>query len=168
VLGGETSLRDASDADFAALIGGDASLPGGLTVPPGGVDHPAVLEHIRAMAGRVRGAAFRGGHWLVVADGEVVGSIGYKHVPLPSGEVEIGYGIAPARRRRGHATCAVALLLGIARADPAVRTVLADTALDNLPSQRALEKNGFRRAGTRTDPSDGEPVIRWRIAVAEP
>ncbi|HTD32743.1 MAG TPA: GNAT family N-acetyltransferase [Candidatus Elarobacter sp.] len=162
-----TSLRDASDDDFAALIRGDASLPGGLRVPRGGVDHPAVLTHVRALAARVRDAAFRGGHWLVVADGEVVGAIGYKHLPLPNGDVEIGYGIAPGRRRRGHATRAVGLLLEVARDDPAVRAVVADTAVDNAASQRALEKNGFRRAGTLTDPSDGEPLIRWRIAVAD-
>ena len=84
----------------------------------------------------------------------------------PNGEVEIGYGIAPGRRRRGHATRAVALVLDLAREDPAVRTVLADTVLDNVASQRALEKNGFRRAGTHADPSDGEPLIRWEIAVA--
>ncbi|HEX3464624.1 MAG TPA: GNAT family N-acetyltransferase [Candidatus Elarobacter sp.] len=164
---GDTSLRDACDDDFAALIRGDATLSDGLAVPPGGVDDAAVLGHIRGMAARVRGGAFRGGHWLIVARGEVVGSIGYKHLPLPNGEVEIGYGIAPARRRRGHATRAIALLLGIARADPAVRTVLADTALENRASQRALEKNGFERVGPRIDPTDGEPVIRWRIAVAD-
>jgi RimJ/RimL family protein N-acetyltransferase len=161
-----TSLREAADADFAALIRGDAVLPCGLTVPAGGIDHPAVLDHIRAMAARVRDGAFRGGHWLVAAGGEAVGSIGYKHVPRPNGEVEIGYGIAPGRRRRGHATRAVALVLDLAREDPAVRTVLADTVLDNVASQRALEKNGFRRAGTHADPTDGEPLIRWEIAVA--
>jgi RimJ/RimL family protein N-acetyltransferase len=165
--GARTSLRAASDADFAALIRGDASVSGGLVVPRGGVDHPAVLDHVRTIAGRVRGAAFRGGHWLVVAGGEVVGLIGYKHLPRANGEVEIGYGIAPGRRRRGHATRAVAELLRIAREDPAVRAVIADTALDNTASQRALEKNGFERAGTLTDPADGEPLIRWRIAVAD-
>jgi len=164
----DTALRDATDEDFAVMIRGDATLADGLAVPPGGVDHPAVLEHVRAIAARVRGAAFRGGHWLVVAGGEVVGLIGYKHVPLPNGDVEVGYGIAPERRRRGHATRAVGLLLGIARADPAVRAVLADTAVDNVASQRALENNGFERVGRHTDPTDGEPLIRWRTAVAPP
>ncbi|HTD37045.1 MAG TPA: GNAT family N-acetyltransferase [Candidatus Limnocylindrales bacterium] len=164
----DTALRDATDEDFAALIRGDAALPDGLAVPPGGVDHPAVLEHVRAIAARVRAASFRGGHWLVIAGGEVVGLIGYKHVPLPTGDVEIGYGIAPERRRCGHATRAVGLLLGIARADPAVRAVLADTAVDNRASQRALENNGFERVATHTDPTDGEPLIRWRTAVAPP
>jgi RimJ/RimL family protein N-acetyltransferase len=163
----ETALRDVTDEDFAALIRGDTTLLGGLRVPGGGLDHPAVVSHVRELAARVRGEAFRGGHWLVVAGGEAVGLIGYKHVPRPNGEVEIGYGIAPGRRRRGHATRAVGLLLGIAREDPAVRVVLADTALDNVASQRALEANGFRRAGTLADPVDGEPLIRWTVAVAD-
>jgi RimJ/RimL family protein N-acetyltransferase len=163
----DTALRDATDEDFVALNRGDASIAGGLRVPRGGVDHPAVVNHVREMAARVRGGAFRGGHWLVVAGGEVVGLIGYKHVPRANGEVEIGYGIAPGRRRRGHATRAVRLLLAIAREDPAVRVVLADTAVDNLGSQRALEANGFRRVGTHVDPVDGEPLIRWSVAVAD-
>lgn len=163
----DTALREATGEDFAALIRGETSLPGGLRVPRGGVDHPAVLSHVRDIAARVRDGTFRGGHWLVVAGGEVVGLIGYKHVPRPNGEVEIGYGIAPGRRRRGHATRAVGLLVRIAREDPAVRVVLADTAVDNLASQRALEKNGFERVATHTDPVDGEALIRWSIAVAD-
>ena len=163
----DTALRDATDEDFAALSRGDASIAGGLRVPRGGVDHPAVVDHVREIAARVRAESFRGGHWLVVAGGEVVGLIGYKHVARSDGEVEIGYGIAPGRRRRGHATRAVGLLLAIAREDPAVRVVLADTAVDNLASQRVLEANGFGRVGTHADPVDGEPLIRWRVAVAD-
>lgn len=160
----ETRLVEVADADFAALLRGDAVLSNGLAVPPGGVDEPVVLEHVRAIAARLRAEGYQGGHWMVVAGGEVVGLCGFKHVPSASGEVEIGYGIAAGRRRRGHATAAVAALLDAARRDPAVRAVLAQTAVDNAASQRTLAKNGFERIGTSHDFADGELVV-WRIRL---
>ncbi len=159
-----TRLVEATDVDFAAMLRGDAVLRSGLIVPPGGVDEPFVLEHVRGIAATLHAQGYTGGHWMVTADGEVVGLCGFKHVPSPAGEVEIGYGIAASRRRRGHATAAVAALLDAARRDPAVRAVMAQTAVANVASQRALEKNGFARIGTSHDPEDGELIV-WRIAL---
>jgi RimJ/RimL family protein N-acetyltransferase len=79
--------------------------------------------------------------------------------------VEIGYGVAPAHRRRGHATRAVAALLAEAARDPKVHSVVAETAVANRPSQRALEANGFGKTGTRMTEDDGE-VICWRLVKA--
>jgi len=160
-----TALVDATDDDFAAMLRGDGVLPGGLRVPPGGIDEPAVLHHVRAILAGLREHGYPGGHWIVAAGGEAVGLIGFKHPPSPDGEVEIGYGIAAARRRRGHATRGVALALDAARRDPSIRAVVAETTAGNAPSQRALARNGFARAGTRFDPDDGELVV-WRIVLA--
>jgi RimJ/RimL family protein N-acetyltransferase len=44
--------------------------------------------------------------------------------------------------------------------DPSVDTLTAETAVQNLASQRVLERNGFARASTRIDLEDGE-VIGW-------
>ena len=55
-------------------------------------------------------------------------------------------------------------MLNAARRDPAIRAVDAETTLGNLPSQRALARNGFRRAGTRVDPDDGELIV-WQIEL---
>jgi RimJ/RimL family protein N-acetyltransferase/adenylate kinase family enzyme len=157
-----TTLVEATDDDFAAMLGGDSVLPNGLSVPPGGLDEPVVLRHVRAIAAKLRDQGYPGGHWIIAAGGEAVGSIGFKDVPSADGRVEIGYGVAASRRRHGHATRAVALVLDAARRDPAIRTVVAETVTDNLPSQRALARNGFRHAGTRVDPEDGELAV-WRI-----
>jgi ribosomal protein S18 acetylase RimI-like enzyme len=157
----ETALVEAGDADFAAMLRG-VPIECRYALPPGGVDDLIVLGHVRAIATRLRVAGCRGA-WMVVAGGEVVGLCGYKHVPTGSGRVEIGYGIAATRRRRGHATRAVAAMLETARRD-GVRVVLAETVVDNLASQRVLEHNGFERAGTRTDPEDGE-LILWQIVL---
>ena len=77
--------------------------------------------------------------------------------------VEIGYGVAESRRKRGHATRAVAAMLDHARADPTCfgRRRCHDRVA-NLASQRALERNGFVRTGTSYDPDDGELVFWWR------
>ena len=165
VLVNHTEIVEVTDADFAAMLRGDAKLSSGLALPPGGVDESAVLEHVRGIAATLHAQGYTGGHWMVVADGEVVGLCGFKHVPSPAGEVEIGYGMAASRRRRGHATGAVAALLDAARRDPAVRAVIAQTAVDNVASQRVLVKNGFERIGRTHDPDDGELIV-WRVTLA--
>jgi RimJ/RimL family protein N-acetyltransferase len=97
--------------------------------------------------------------WMIVRDGEVVGLCSYKHPPA-EGRVEIGYGIEPRHRGAGLATAAVAVIVQIASADPAINALTAETALDNLASQRVLEKNGFARTGERITAEDGA-VIQW-------
>ena len=149
-------LIEAHDAHFAWMLGeGDA--PDGLRLPPGGVDQPWVYRWLR------QGLRERGGRgqWLMVADGEVVGLCGHKGLPNEAGEVEIGYGVAPERRRRGYATRAVGVIIEAALADPAVRVLTAETALANHASQRVLEANGFAPVGRSHDDEEGETIV-WR------
>jgi RimJ/RimL family protein N-acetyltransferase len=158
-----TVLIEIGDSHFAWLMG-DAPAPSSdLVRPPGGVDTPEMLRVIRRMTRRLRAAGCRGS-WLIVFGGEVVGLCGYKQAPAPDGAVEIGYGVARSRRRRGHATAAVAQMLSYARNDPGVTHVTAATAVANIASQRALERNGFVRCGTSSDPDDGD-LILWKTNV---
>ena len=156
------TLVDAEDADFAWMLGEATGPRNGLRLPPGGVDQPAVLNYLRRTA-----ASLRTGHgvgsWLVAVADEIVGLCGYKHCPTPVGAVEIGYGIIAARRGQGLATQAVAALLKQAAEDGAIRRLTAETAVDNIASQRVLEKNGFARAGTRDDPDDGALILWGRV-----
>jgi RimJ/RimL family protein N-acetyltransferase len=159
------ALIAAEDGDFAWMLG-EGPGRAGLRLAPGGVDAPEVLAIVRGLAARLRETHDRGA-WMMVEDGEVVGLCSYLRPPDAAGGVEIGYGVAETRRGRGCATRAVAAMLGEARADPAVSVVLAATAVANLASQKALERNGFARTGVDIDPEDGE-VIRWRFELAIP
>ena len=155
-------LVEATDDHFAALIAGAA--PSGLQVPEDGVETVEVLQMLRGLAQRVR-QEISPASWLIVADGEIVGLCSITKPFTTPGTVEIGYGLAQARRGRGHAAAAVAELLDWARSDKRIAAVAADTAVDNLPSQRVLERNGFTRIGGRIDAEDG-PLICWRRDVA--
>ena len=82
--------------------------------------------------------------WLVVDDsGAVVGEAGTKGPPSTRGAVEIGYGLAAPSRGHGIGTAAVRALVELLSREPAISVLEADVALDNLASQRLLERIGF-------------------------
>ena len=161
------SLIEASDEHFVWMLEGSEACPlHGLTQPPGGVAEPPVLELLRRIASDL--TEHHGfGHWLVVVDDEVVGSCGYMRRPTSDGAVEIGYGIAPARRGLGLATLAVAALVERIAKDPIVRRIIAETSADNIASQRVLEHNQFVLDGNRHDPDDGD-MLTWRRDITTP
>ncbi len=152
-------LVPASDAHFAWMLG-EIAAPRGLSLPPDGLDEEWVLLWLRGVLATLDGR----GSWLMVAGDEVVGLCSYKRPPDADGSVEIGYGVSPARRRRGYATRAVATMLIEAAVDPRVRRLTAETALTNLASQRVVEANGFAPIGRSMDADEGE-VIVWARAV---
>jgi RimJ/RimL family protein N-acetyltransferase len=87
------------------------------------------------------------GPYAVLADDELVGSAGFHGPPDESGTVEIGYEVAPAKRRRGYATEAALALAEWALAREGVQRVIATPLRDNIASQRVLERAGFSRVG---------------------
>ena len=153
------TLIPATDAHFAWLLD-EAEAPEGLTAPPGGIDEAWVFKWLRRTLPKLGGR----GSWLMAANGEVVGLCSYKVPPNVERSVEIGYGVAPERRRRGHATGGVTLLIEAARTDERVDVLTAETALANLPSQRALIANGFADVGRGMDDDEGETIV-WRLAL---
>jgi urease accessory protein UreH/RimJ/RimL family protein N-acetyltransferase len=155
-----TRIVEATDADFAAMLDAQTHVRAELTAAPGGVETPDVLAHVRAMAANLQRAGHPGRHWLIVSGEEVVGLCGFK-APPADGHVEIGYGIAASRRRRGHAGAAVRAIIEAVRGDTEVRTLVALTATENIASQHVLMRNGFANVGTQFDPDDGS-VIVWR------
>lgn len=81
--------------------------------------------------------------------GTALGSIGFHGPPDTDGRVEIGYDLSPSARGTGWATEAARLLTSWAAYQPGVRTVYALTEPENVPSQRVLERAGFRFTGER-------------------
>ena len=106
-----------------------------LRLPDGGVDTTETLRIVRGMTQRLHAAGCHGS-WMIVSGNEVVGLCSYKQTPK-DGIVEIGYGVAPSRRKRGYATSAVAAILDFARNDPAVSAVTAATA-SSKPAQATI------------------------------
>jgi RimJ/RimL family protein N-acetyltransferase len=76
------------------------------------------------------------------ASGLAVGGIGFFGPPEDDGVVELGYGLVPAARGAGFATEALLAATTAAFAGGA-RMIRADALLENLPSQRVLQKAGF-------------------------
>ena len=82
------------------------------------------------------------------ASRSAIGSIGFYGPPDEEGQVTIGYGLVEQYRGRGLGTEALgrsdtALVVAYCRTRPEVRTILADTEVENKVSQRVLEKSGF-------------------------
>ncbi len=90
--------------------------------------------------------------------GRIVGSGGFKTEPRDR-RIEIGYGVAPAVRRRGYATQAVRLLVEEAFCSNGIDEVVAETASSNAASKRVLEKAGFCPNGSGAG-NEG-PVDYW-------
>ncbi len=156
-------LLPASEVRFAWMLG-EAPALDSLSLPPGGIEEAWVLRWLRDNLALLRGTVREGtGSWLMAAGGEVVGLCSYKGPP-EDGVVEIGYAVAPQRRRRGYATAAVTALIGLAEQDAHISDLSAETALANLASQRVLEANGFAATGRGFDRDEGEMIL-WRRAL---
>ncbi len=100
--------------------------------------------------------------FIHMADRALIGIGGYTGAPDDSGQVEIGYSIAPAYRGHGYATEAAYRLTVRAFAHEAVRTVIAHTLAEPNPSTRVLAKCGFRQVAEIDDPNDGR-IWRWSV-----
>ncbi|HYJ70762.1 MAG TPA: GNAT family protein [Nocardioidaceae bacterium] len=95
-----------------------------------------------------------GSRWpgAVLADGEVIGQMTVSTIirgPFRKGF--LGYWIATTHHGKGHASRAVGLVLRVMADDLGLHRAEAHTQVDNLPSQVALGKNGFRSWGIAHD-----------------
>ncbi|GAA1959710.1 GNAT family N-acetyltransferase [Kitasatospora viridis] len=91
--------------------------------------------------------------------GKVIGTAGFFGPPDAEGAVTIGYGMVEPEWGQGYGTEAVAGLIAVCRAHGGVTSINADTDLDNVGSQRVLQKNGF----TRTHVTDAQEFYTLRL-----
>jgi RimJ/RimL family protein N-acetyltransferase len=139
-------------SEIRALISGDtmsASKAAGVVFPPAWPESADAREGLpwhlgyletdgRHRAWRIRVVVDRGTN-------AVVGSVNLKGPPDPVGDVEIGWGIADAWRRRGYACEAVSGVIDWIRQQPGAASVTATIADDNVASQGLAQKLGFVR-----------------------
>jgi ribosomal-protein-alanine N-acetyltransferase len=86
--------------------------------------------------------------FAIVDDGAIAGVINLANVVRGAWcNANVGYFVAQSHTGRGLATEAVAAVLDFAFREADLHRVEAGTLVDNLASQRVLEKNGFERIG---------------------
>ena len=106
-------LLPMTDAHFAWLLGDIPTPVDAPRLPEGGIADAEIVDLLRGVAKEVGGEAA----WMMVVDGEGVGMISVKERDV-KGRWDIGYGVAPSREGRGHATAAVAAKGRLRSPDP--------------------------------------------------
>lgn len=101
------------------------------------------LERQREIARNEGGTTF-----AIVDDGELAGTISLSNVSRGFFQsANVGYWVDQARNGRALATQAVADLIEVAFGELELHRLEAGTLVDNVGSQRVLEKNGFEQIG---------------------
>ena len=150
-----------------ALVEGDAEFSKRFGIPVE-TGWPGFVETRRALVAAAGGRDDTdpwGLHLFFDDDGALVGNGGWKGPPL-DGVAELGYAVAPARRRRGVATSAVRELLSGARS-AGLRTVVAHTLAEESASTAVLIRCGFTRVSEFLGHEDGL-VWRWECNIDTP
>ncbi|HZD88349.1 MAG TPA: GNAT family protein [Gaiellaceae bacterium] len=88
-------------------------------------------------------------HRYAILDGDAIaGTINVANIVHgPFRSANLGYFVDRARNGRGLATAAVGDVVGVAFGELSLHRLEAGTLVDNVGSQRVLEKNGFERIG---------------------
>ena len=140
-------------AELARLLG--ARVPEGW--PPGEAADalPWFLERLEE--GGAEASGWYGYYGVVVdveaeADAPVLVGGGGTVGPPDAGAVEIGYSVMPEFHHRGYATEMMAAVIDRVSSDPRVQRITAETVADNAPSQRVLDRLGFRAVGPGREP----------------
>ena len=134
----------------------------------GSIPHPVDLvfavERLkrRAKTERVLGGETQRGAYV---DGELVGDGSlFKN---KEGELEIGYCVGVAHRRKGYASEMARQLVKLARDYGHFGPIVAGYAKDNPVSGKILEKLGFQKTGESMETSKGREGLSsyWRMAL---
>lgn len=82
------------------------------------------------------------------SDRVVVGSADFKDLPDKEGKVEIGYGLGKEFEHNGYMTEAIKAMCDWALMQEGVMAVIAETEVNNIPSQNVLKRCGFQEYRT--------------------
>ena len=143
-------LRDPQD--LSALLGSP--------VPQGWPEFPEAFPHtLHRLEAHPDEADWWMHFFCDARTGVLVGSGGFAGKPAHR-QVEIGYEVAPAFRRRGYATAAVNALIAKAVLSGEVDHIVAHTLAGDQRSAGVLRATDFSETGHTTHPDDGD-LVRW-------
>ncbi len=97
--------------------------------------------------------------WTIIikAENKMVGDLCFVGEPNEAGTIEIGYGTYENFRGKGYMTEAVAGMIGWAKSQPGVKTMVASTDKTNPASFAVLQKNNFVKSG------ENETLYHWKL-----
>lgn len=139
-------IRPAAPADAQAIL--DLRLANRERLEPFEPDAPEDPESRYRLDGVERWIAGGAGRYVVVDDGAVAGTVGLFDLEgVPISSAILGYWVDGSREGRGLATRAVAEALDAAFGELGLHRLEAGTRVDNVASQRVLQRNGFTCVG---------------------
>jgi ribosomal-protein-alanine N-acetyltransferase len=89
-------------------------------------------------------------NWEIVCKSinTAIGSVGFGGYPDDYGQTSVGYVIHEQHRNNGYVTEALVCLLQWGFSFSVLKNVIADTAIDNIASQKVLQRTGFKLTKT--------------------
>ena len=101
--------------------------------------------------------------WTIIlkSENKMVGDICFVGEPNADGEVEIGYGTYEAFQGKGIMTEAVGGIMGWAKKQTGVKSIIASTDKSNNASSLVLVKNNFIKTG------ESETMFNWKLVLNE-
>jgi aminoglycoside 6'-N-acetyltransferase len=112
------------------------------------------VQHRQAVDGSDGGLLSRQSGFLLIErleDGQGIGFVRYSLIAYPDADnpiPEIGFGIPDlSAQGKGYAKEALGLLVDYLFAGYVVERIMAFTEIENIPSQRVMERCGFQREG---------------------
>jgi RimJ/RimL family protein N-acetyltransferase len=99
--------------------------------------------------------------WTIIskAENKMVGDICFVGEPNEVGEIEIGYGTYEEFRGKGFMTEAVGGMIGWAKKQTGVKSIVASTDKSNPASYSVLIKNNFSKIG------ETETMFKWILHI---
>ena len=146
VLRGErVTLRPADDADPPRFVPWFADME--ITRFLGRRSAVALYQEIQVL--KSFGESKTDVFWMIDADGETVGATGIHQIDWPNAHGTTGIVIGAKQKwGSGIATEVMRLRTSYAFDELNLRKLMTEVFVDNAASRRALEKNGYRTAGT--------------------
>jgi [ribosomal protein S5]-alanine N-acetyltransferase len=96
---------------------------------------------------------------ILKTENKMVGDLCIVGEPNAAGEIEIGYGTYTEFQGKGFMTEIVSGMIGWAKKQPNVKSIIASTDKTNTASFKVLEKNNFIKIG------ETETLLNWELKL---